>query len=363
MSGNTFGKLFTVTTAGESHGPGLLAIVDGCPPGLPLSAEDLQQDLDRRKPGTSRHTTQRKEADEVEILSGVFEGVTTGCPIGLLIRNTDQRSKDYSAIKDLFRPAHADYGYHHKYGLRDYRGGGRSSARETAMRVAAGAIAKKWLATQGIVIRGYMSQLGPIEIAFESWDEVGNNAFFSPNAGKVPELEAYMDQLRRDQDSVGAKITVVAEGVLPGLGEPIFDRLDAELAHALMSINAVKGVEIGDGFASVAQRGTEHRDEMTPEGFLSNHAGGILGGISSGQPIVAHIALKPTSSITVPGRTITVDGEPVEMITKGRHDPCVGIRATPIAEAMMALVLMDHFLRHRAQNADVRVSTPVLSQL
>lgn len=363
MAGNTFGKLFTVTTAGESHGPGLLAIVDGCPPGLSLSVADLQVDLDRRKPGTSRHTTQRKEDDEVEIISGVFEGVTTGCPIGLLIRNTDQRSKDYSAIKDLFRPAHADYSYHHKYGLRDYRGGGRSSARETAMRVAAGAIAKKWLAQQGIVVRGYMSQLGPIEIPFESWDEVGKNAFFSPCAGKVSELEAYMDQLRRDQDSVGAKITVVAEGVLPGLGEPIFDRLDAELAHALMSINAVKGVEIGDGFASVAQRGSEHRDELTPDGFLSNHAGGILGGVSSGQPIVAHLALKPTSSITIPGRTITVKGEATEMITKGRHDPCVGIRATPIAEAMMALVLMDHFLRQRAQNADVQVTTPALSQL
>lgn len=363
MSGNSFGKLFTVTTAGESHGPALVAIVDGCPPGLPLSEADLQYDLDRRKPGTSRHTTQRQEADEVEILSGVFEGVTTGCPIGLLIRNTDQRSKDYSAIKDLFRPAHADYSYQHKYGIRDYRGGGRSSARETAMRVAAGAIAKKWLATQGIQIRGYMSQLGPIEIPFQSWDEVDNNAFFSPNADKVAELESYMDQLRRDQDSVGAKITVVAEGVLPGLGEPIFDRLDADLAHALMSINAVKGVEIGDGFAAVAQRGTEHRDELTPEGFVSNHAGGILGGISSGQPIVAHIALKPTSSITTPGRTITTSGEPLEMITKGRHDPCVGIRATPIAEAMMALVLMDHYLRHRAQNADVVRTIPVLPQL
>lgn len=363
MSGNSFGKLFTVTTAGESHGPGLMAIVDGCPPGMPLTTADLQHDLDRRKPGTSRHTTQRQEADEVEILSGVFEGVTTGCPIGLLIRNTDQRSKDYSAIQDLFRPAHADYSYQHKYGVRDYRGGGRSSARETAMRVAAGAIAKKYLATKGIQIRGYMSQLGPIEIPFQSWDEVHNNAFFSPNGEKVAELEAYMDQLRRDQDSVGAKITVVADGVMPGLGEPIFDRLDAELAHALMSINAVKGVEIGDGFACVAQRGTEHRDEMMPEGFLSNHAGGVLGGISSGQPIVAHIALKPTSSITVPGRTITASGEAVEMITKGRHDPCVGIRATPIAEAMMAMVLMDHFLRQRGQNADVRVSVPVLKQL
>lgn len=363
MSGNSFGKLFTVTTAGESHGPGLMAIVDGCPPGMPLTTADLQHDLDRRKPGTSRHTTQRQEADEVEILSGVFAGVTTGCPIGLLIRNTDQRSKDYSAIQDLFRPAHADYSYQHKYGVRDYRGGGRSSARETAMRVAAGAIAKKYLATKGIQIRGYMSQLGPIEIPFQSWDEVHNNAFFSPNSEKVAELEAYMDQLRRDQDSVGAKITVVAEGVMPGLGEPIFDRLDAELAHALMSINAVKGVEIGDGFACVAQRGTEHRDEMTPAGFLSNHAGGILGGISSGQPIVAHIALKPTSSITVPGRTITASGEATDMITKGRHDPCVGIRATPIAEAMMAMVLMDHFLRQRGQNADVKVTVPVLKQL
>ncbi|MDM7857306.1 chorismate synthase [Thiopseudomonas acetoxidans] len=363
MSGNSFGKLFTVTTAGESHGPGLMAIVDGCPPGMPLTTADLQHDLDRRKPGTSRHTTQRQEADEVEILSGVFEGVTTGCPIGLLIRNTDQRSRDYSAIQDLFRPAHADYSYQHKYGVRDYRGGGRSSARETAMRVAAGAIAKKYLATKGIQIRGYMSQLGPITIPFQSWDEVHNNAFFSPNSGKVAELEAYMDQLRRDQDSVGAKITVIADGVMPGLGEPIFDRLDAELAHALMSINAVKGVEIGDGFACVAQRGTEHRDEMTPDGFLSNHAGGVLGGISSGQPIVAHIALKPTSSITVPGRTITASGEATDMITKGRHDPCVGIRATPIAEAMMAMVLMDHFLRQRGQNADVRVSVPVLKQL
>lgn len=363
MSGNTFGKLFTVTTAGESHGPGLMAIVDGCPPGLAISCADLQRDLDRRKPGTSRHTTQRQEADEVEILSGVFEGKTTGCPIGLLIRNTDQKSRDYSAIKDLFRPAHADYSYHHKYGVRDYRGGGRSSARETAMRVAAGAIAKQYLATQGIRIRGYMSQLGPIEIPFKTWDSVEENAFFSPDPDKVPELEAYMDQLRKEQDSVGAKISVVADGVLPGLGEPIFDRLDAELAHALMSINAVKGVEVGDGFAAVAQRGTEHRDEMTPEGFLSNHAGGILGGISSGQPIVAHLALKPTSSITIPGRTITVDGQPTEMITKGRHDPCVGIRATPIAEAMMALVLMDHLLRHRAQNAQVQVATPVLGQL
>ncbi|MGJ7458059.1 chorismate synthase [Halomonas sp. RA08-2] len=360
MSGNTFGKLFTVTTFGESHGPALGAIVDGCPPGLPLSEEDLQRDLDRRRPGTSRHTTQRREPDQVKILSGVFEGITTGTSIGLLIENTDQRSGDYSRIKDQFRPAHADYSYHHKYGIRDYRGGGRSSARETAMRVAAGAIAKQYLATRGITVRGYMSQLGPIEIAFKAWEAVEENPFFCPDPARVAELEAYMDQLRRDQDSVGAKITVVAEGVPPGLGEPVFDRLDAELAHGLMSINAVKGVEIGDGFASVASRGSEHRDEMTPEGFLSNHAGGVLGGISSGQAIIAHLALKPTSSITTPGRSIDVHGEAVEVVTKGRHDPCVGIRATPIAEAMMALTLMDHLLRHRAQNAEVRVTTPVL---
>ncbi|MCE8036622.1 chorismate synthase [Halomonas sp. MCCC 1A11062] len=360
MSGNTFGKLFTVTTFGESHGPALGAIVDGCPPGLPLSEADLQHDLDRRRPGTSRHTTQRREPDQVRILSGVFEGVTTGTAIGLLIENTDQRSKDYGNIKDQFRPAHADYTYHHKYGVRDYRGGGRSSARETAMRVAAGAIAKKYLANQGISVRGYMSQLGPLEIAFKQWESVNDNPFFCPDPERVPELEAFMDQLRRDQDSVGAKITVVAEGLPPGLGEPVFDRLDADLAHALMSINAVKGVEIGDGFAAVAQRGSEHRDEMTPEGFLSNHAGGVLGGISSGQPLIAHLALKPTSSITLPGRSIDVSGNPVEVVTKGRHDPCVGIRATPIAEAMMALTLMDHLLRHRAQNGDVRVGTPVL---
>lgn len=360
MSGNTFGKLFTVTTFGESHGPALGAIVDGCPPGLPLSEADLQHDLDRRRPGTSRHTTQRREPDQVRILSGVFEGVTTGTSIGLLIENTDQRSKDYGNIKEQFRPAHADYTYHHKYGIRDYRGGGRSSARETAMRVAAGAIAKKYLAGQGISVRGYMSQLGPIEIAFKQWETVNDNPFFCPDPARVPELEAFMDQLRRDQDSVGAKITVVAEGVPPGLGEPVFDRLDAELAHGLMSINAVKGVEIGDGFAAVAQRGSEHRDELTPQGFLSNHAGGVLGGISSGQAIVAHLALKPTSSITLPGRSIDVHGNLVEVVTKGRHDPCVGIRATPIAEAMMALTLMDHLLRHRAQNAEVRVATPVL---
>ncbi|MCK0767748.1 chorismate synthase [Chromohalobacter canadensis] len=361
MSGNTFGKLFTVTTFGESHGEALGAIIDGCPPGLELDASDLQHDLDRRRPGTSRHTTQRREPDQVRILSGVFEGVTTGTPIGLLIENTDQRSKDYSKIKDQFRPAHADYTYHHKYGVRDYRGGGRSSARETAMRVAAGAIARKYLASQGIRVRGYMSQLGPIGIDFKQWEAVDSNPFFCPDPDKVPELEAFMDQLRRDQDSVGARITVVAEGVPVGLGEPVFDRLDAELAHGLMSINAVKGVEVGDGFASVAQRGSEHRDEMTPEGFLSNHAGGVLGGISSGQTLVAHLALKPTSSITQPGRSIDVHGEAVEVVTKGRHDPCVGIRATPIAEAMMALTLMDHYLRHRAQNADVEVATPRLA--
>jgi len=360
MSGNTFGKLFTVTTFGESHGPALGAIVDGCPPGLALGEADLQRDLDRRRPGTSRHTTQRREPDQVRILSGVFEGETTGTAIGLLIENTDQRSRDYSEIKDRFRPAHADYTYHHKYGRRDYRGGGRSSARETAMRVAAGAIAKKYLASQGIVVRGYMSQLGPIAIDFKSWEAVDDNAFFCPDPERVPELEAFMDQLRRDQDSVGARISVVAEGVPVGLGEPVFDRLDAELAHGLMSINAVKGVEFGDGFAAVTQRGSQHRDEMTPEGFLSNHAGGVLGGISSGQTLIAHLALKPTSSITVPGRSIDVDGNPVEVVTKGRHDPCVGIRATPIAEAMMALTLMDHLLRHRAQNLDVEVATPRL---
>jgi len=362
MSGNTFGKLFTVTTFGESHGPALGAIVDGCPPGIPISEEDLQHDLDRRRPGSSRHTTQRKEPDQVRILSGVFEGKTTGTSIGLLIENTDQRSNDYSKIKDQFRPAHADYTYHHKYGHRDYRGGGRSSARETAMRVAAGAIAKKVLAAQGIQIRGYMSQLGPINIEFKTWDAVGENAFFCPDPDKVAELETYMDQLRRDQDSVGAEITVIADGVPVGLGEPVFDRLDADLAHGLMSINAVKGIEIGAGFGCIAQRGSEHRDEMTPEGFLSNHAGGVLGGISSGQPIVARLALKPTSSITTPGRSIDVHGQPVEVITKGRHDPCVGIRATPIAEAMMAITLLDHWLRHRGQNGDVSVDTPRLEQ-
>jgi len=363
MSGNTIGKLFTVTTAGESHGAALLAIVDGCPPGMALSEADIQPELDRRRPGSSKHTTQRQEADQVEILSGVFQGQTTGCPIALLIRNTDQKSKDYTAIKDLFRPSHADYSYWHKYGIRDYRGGGRSSARETAMRVAAGAIAKKCLKEQGILVRGYMSQLGSIEIPFKSWDAVEQNPFFSPNLDKVEELAAFMDELRRKQDSIGAKITVIAEGVPPGLGEPVFDRLDADLAHALMSINAVKGVEMGAGFSAVSQFGTEHRDEMTPDGFLSNQSGGVLGGISSGQPIIAHIALKPTSSISTAGRSIDIEGNPVQVITKGRHDPCVGIRATPIAEAMMALVLMDHWLRHRAQNAEVRVNTPILPQL
>jgi len=364
MSGNAFGKLFTVTSFGESHGAALGCIIDGCPPGLELSEADMQRDLDRRKPGTSRHTTQRREADEVKILSGVFEGKTTGTPIGLLIENTDQRSKDYSKIAGQFRPAHADYTYMHKYGVRDYRGGGRSSARETAMRVAAGAVARKYLEQRlGIRIRGYLSQLGPIRAEKLDWDQVHQNPFFCPDPDKVAEMEAYMDALRKEGDSIGARINVVAEGVPPGLGEPIFDRLDADLAHALMSINAVKGVEIGAGFDCIEQKGTGHRDEITPEGFLSNNAGGVLGGISSGQPIVASIALKPTSSLRLPGRSIDVHGSPVEVITTGRHDPCVGIRATPIAEAMVAIVLMDHYLRHRGQNADVSVFTPVIGQL
>ena len=360
MSGNTFGKLFTVTSFGESHGPAIGCIVDGCPPGLALSEADLQVDLDRRRPGTSRHTTQRREADQVRILSGVFEGKTTGTPIGLLIENTDQRSKDYSTIARQFRPGHADYTYWQKYGIRDYRGGGRSSARETAMRVAAGGIAKRYLAGQGIEIRGYVSQLGPIRPGRFDWDEVERNPFFFPDADKVAELEAYMDALRKEGNSVGARVDVVATGVPPGLGEPVFDRLDADLAHALMSINAVKGVEIGAGFASVEQKGTEHRDEIAPEGFLSNHAGGVLGGISSGQDIIASIALKPTSSLRLPGRSIDLDGQAVDVVTTGRHDPCVGIRATPIAEAMTAIVLMDHLLRHRAQNAGVDCGTPVV---
>lgn len=361
MSGNSFGKLFTVTGFGESHGPAIGCIVDGCPPGMALTEADLQGDLNRRKPGQSRHTTQRREADQVRILSGVFENVTTGTPIALLIENTDQRSKDYSEIMDRFRPGHADYTYLQKYGLRDYRGGGRSSARETAMRVAAGAIAKKYLAEHyGVLIRGYMAQLGPIQYEKFDWDAVEQNAFFFPDADKLTELEAYMDALRKEGNSIGARINVVASGVPPGWGEPIFDRLDAELAHALMSINAVKGVEIGAGFASVEQKGTEHRDEITPEGFLTNNAGGVLGGISSGQDIVASLALKPTSSIRLPGRSVDIHGKPVEVVTKGRHDPCVGIRATPIAEAMMAIVLMDHMLRHRAQNMDVQSGTPII---
>ncbi|TDY00019.1 chorismate synthase [Thiohalophilus thiocyanatoxydans] len=361
MSGNSFGKLFTLTSFGESHGPAIGCVVDGCPPGLALSEADLQRDLDRRKPGKTRHTTQRREADAVQILSGVFEGHTTGTPIGLIIHNTDQRSKDYSEIMHQFRPGHADYTYQQKYGMRDYRGGGRSSARETAMRVAAGAIAKKYLHEKlGIRIRGYMSQLGPIRAEAFDWDAVEANPFFFPDAARVGELEEYMDALRKSGDSIGARINVVADGVPPGLGEPIFDRLDADLAHALMSINAVKGVEIGAGFAAVEQKGTEHRDEMTPKGFLSNQAGGVLGGISSGQQIMASLALKPTSSLRLPGKGIDTDGNPIEVITKGRHDPCVGIRATPIAEAMMAIVLMDHLLRHRAQNMDVHSSTPVI---
>lgn len=361
MSGNSIGKLFTVTTFGESHGIALGATVDGCPPGLPLTEADLQADLDRRKPGTSRHTTQRREADQVEILSGVFEGKTTGTPIGLLIKNTDQRSKDYTNIAETFRPGHADYVYDHKYGFRDYRGGGRSSARETAMRVAAGGIAKKYLKQQyGIEIRGYLSQLGPIKIEKIDWAVMDNSDFFCPDESKEAELVAYMDALRKEGNSIGAKVNVMASHVPPGLGEPIFDRLDADLAHALMSINAVKGVEIGDGFACINSKGTDFRDEMTPDGFLSNHAGGILGGISSGQNIVASIALKPTSSLRLPGRSINRKGEAIEVVTQGRHDPCVGIRATPIAEAMMAIVLMDHMLRHRAQNFDVQSTLPVL---
>lgn len=361
MSGNSIGKLFTVTTFGESHGPALGAIVDGCPPGMELSAADLQHDLDRRKPGKSRHTTQRREADEVEILSGVFEGMTTGTPIGLLIKNTDQRTKDYSEIKDRFRPGHADYTYLQKYGLRDHRGGGRSSARETALRVAAGAIAKKYLNEKyGITIRGYLAQLGPIVLELKNWDSIEDNPFFCPDPDKVSELENYMDALRKEGDSIGARITVVASGMPVGLGEPVFDRLDAEIAHALMSINAVKGVEIGAGFASVEQKGTEHRDEMTPDGFKSNNAGGVLGGISSGQNLVASIALKPTSSIRLPGATVNTNGDPVDVVTKGRHDPCVGIRATPIAEAMMAIIVMDHVLRHRGQNMDVHSNTPIV---
>lgn len=364
MSGNSIGKLFTVTSFGESHGLALGCVIDGCPPGLALSEADLQADLDRRKPGQNRYTTQRREDDAVKILSGVFEGRTTGTPIGLLIENTDQRSKDYSNIKDTFRPAHADYTYTQKYGFRDYRGGGRSSARETAMRVAAGAIAKKYLQQAcGLQIRGFLSQLGPIKMNVDStnhidWHAVNSNPFFCPDQSKISALEDYMQALSKEGNSIGAKITVIAEHMPTGLGEPIFDRLDADLAHALMSINAVKGVEIGSGFASIEQKGSEHRDEMTPQGFLSNNAGGVLGGISSGQDLIAHIALKPTSSIRLPGKSIDKDGHATEVVTTGRHDPCVGIRATPIAEAMVAIVLMDHYLRHRGQNAEVSCTTP-----
>ena len=361
MAGNSIGKLFTVTSFGESHGPALGCVIDGCPPGLELDSSDLQRDLDRRKPGTSRFTTQRREADEVKILSGIFEGKTTGTPIGLLIENTDQRSKDYSNIKDSFRPAHADYTYTQKYGARDYRGGGRSSARETAMRVAAGGVAKKYLATNyGIQIRGYLSELGPIKAEVLDWDVVENNPFFCPDESKISEMEDFMAALNKSGDSIGARINVVATGVIPGLGEPIFDRLDADIASAMMSINAVKGVEIGAGFSCVGHRGSEHRDQITPQGFLSNNAGGILGGISSGQDITVSMALKPTSSIRLPGASINIHGEPIEVVTHGRHDPCVGIRATPIAEAMLAIVLMDHMLRHRAQNMDVKSTTPVV---
>jgi len=359
MSGNTLGTLFRVTSFGESHGPAIGCVVDGCPPGMALDAADIQRELDRRKPGTSRHVTQRQESDTVEILSGVFLDQTTGTPIALLIRNEDQRSKDYAAIAETFRPGHADYAYWQKYGIRDYRGGGRASARETAVRVAAGAIAKKWLAERhGVTIRGHLVQLGAHAIAFEDWAHVDANPLFVANASAVAELEAYMDALRKSGDSCGAKITVVASGVPVGWGEPVYGRLDADLASAMMGINAVKGVEIGAGFASVTQRGTEHSDEMTPDGFLSNHAGGVLGGISTGQDVVVTIAVKPTSSIRLDRRSIDKTGNPVIVNTHGRHDPCVGIRATPIAEAMVALVLIDHALRHRAQNADVVTTTP-----
>ncbi len=364
MAGNTFGQLFTVTTFGESHGPALGCIIDGCPPGLALSEQDIQADLDRRKPGTSRHVTQRREADEVEILSGVFEGKTTGTPIALLIRNTDQRSKDYGNIAQQFRPGHADYTYWHKYGTRDYRGGGRSSARETAARVAAGAVAKKWLREKfNTDITAYVTQVGEQAIAFEGYQYIGENPFFAANQSQIADLEAYMDSVRKSLDSVGAKLRIEARNIPVGLGEPVFDRLDADIAHAMMNINAVKGVEIGAGFDCVAQRGSVHGDELTPTGFLSNHAGGILGGISTGQDILVNIAIKPTSSIATPRRSIDIDGNPVEIATHGRHDPCVGLRAAPIAEAMLALVLMDHALRQRAQNADVKVTTPDIARL
>ncbi len=363
MSGNTFGTLFSVTSAGESHGAGYVGIVDGCPPGLAICEADLQRDLDRRKPGQSRHTTQRREPDEVRIMSGVFEGVTTGTPIGFVIENTDQKSKDYGAIKDKFRPGHADYAYLHKYGIRDYRGGGRSSARETCVRVAAAGIARKYLSERyGISIVGYLAQLGPVQLPCDDLTAIDSNPFFCAAPSRVPELEAFMDALRKSGDSVGARVNVIARGVPPGWGEPVFDRLDADIAKAMMGLNAVKGVEIGDGFAVVEQRGTEHRDEMSPTGFLSNHAGGVLGGISTGQDLLVSLALKPTSSIRLTGQTIDLHGEPASIETLGRHDPCVGIRAVPVAEAMLALVLMDHALRHRGQNADVRAGIPDISQ-
>ncbi len=363
MSGNTFGKLFTVSTFGESHGPALGCIVDGCPPGLELTEGDLQGDIDRRRTGTSHFVSQRRENDQVRILSGVFEGRTTGTPIGLLIENSDARSRDYEKIKDRFRPGHADYTYQQKYGLRDYRGGGRSSARETVMRVAAGAIARKYLAARlGVRIYGYLSQIGSLVLEPRDPPFAYRNPFFCPDPARIEELEALLWALRSVGDSVGARVTVVASSVPPGLGEPVFERLDADIAAALMSINAVKAVEIGAGVRAATQRGSEHRDELTPEGFLSNNAGGILGGISSGQDVVAHLTLKPTSSIQIPGRTIDLEGRPVEVITTGRHDPCVGLRATPIAEAMLAIVLMDHYLRHRAQNADVRCATPDIAR-
>ena len=358
MAGNTIGKLFTVTTSGESHGPGMAAIVDGCPPGMELSEEDIQQELEKRRPGTSRFTSQRKEPDQVKIMSGIFEGKTTGTPINLVVGNVDQKSKDYSAIKDKFRPGHADYSYYHKYGIRDYRGGGRSSARETVMRVAAGAIAKKYLKERlGMEIYGYLSQLGSISVELKEKDFIGTNPFFAGDPEKIEELESFMDQLRRDGDSIGAKINILATQVPVGLGEPVFDKLEADIAHALMSINAVKGVEIGAGFSVVTQRGSEHRDEIDSSGFKQNNSGGTLGGISSGQDILASIALKPTSSIIKPAETIDKSGEETEIVTKGRHDPCVGLRATPIAEAMLAITLMDHYMRHRAQNADVDVTS------
>jgi chorismate synthase len=362
VAGNTFGRLFTVTSFGESHGPALGCIVDGCPPGLALSEADLQADVDRRRPGTSKFTSQRKEPDTVQILSGVFEGRTTGTPIGLLVENEDPRSRDYEKIKDRFRPGHADYTYQQKYGFRDYRGGGRSSARETVMRVAAGAIARKYLAERvGVAIHGYLAQIGGLVLEPKDPPSAYRNPFFCPDPARVKEIEDFMWKIREAGDSVGARVTVMADGVPPGWGEPVFERLDADIASAMMGINAVKGVEIGAGFLSVEQRGSQHRDELTPTGFRSNHAGGVLGGISSGQQIVVSIALKPTSSITVPGDTIDLHGTPCEIVTTGRHDPCVGMRATPIAEAMLALVLMDHYLRHRAQCGDVVSPTPVIT--